>query len=149
MILIFSLVIFTLEVPTMAAEQEVGSNYTGMQDDSDAIKETEDNAVQPAFAPAVYAIPGIGEVALAATGAVVIGGVTYKASSWIANAVQSYLSADTANEIISKKKRGSIRKEFPSEYLDKTLNEIENDAKAGNAKARTAKKLLKEKRFDK
>lgn len=30
-------------------------------------------------------------------------------------------------------------REFPTEYLDKTLNEIEKDEKAGNAAAKKAK----------
>lgn len=97
----------------------------------------------------VYFIPGIGQVTLLGTGVVVGGGVAYEASSWIAEMVNSYLAADTADEIISKKKKGSIRKEFPSEYLDKTLNEIEKDAKAGKPRAKKAKKLLTDKRFDK
>lgn len=83
------------------------------------------------------------------TGVVVVGVVVYEASSWIAKMVNSYLAADTADEIISKKKKGSIRKEFPSEYLNKTLNEIEKDAKAGKPRAKKAKKLLTDKRFDK
>lgn len=107
------------------------------------------DAVQPMIALPVYFIPGIGQAALIATGAVIVGGITFKASSWIAKAVHSFLKAETADQIISKNKRGSIRKEFPSEYLNKTLNEIEKDAKAGKAKAKKAKKLLIDKRFDK
>ncbi|WP_378211802.1 RHS repeat-associated core domain-containing protein, partial [Anoxybacteroides rupiense] len=45
-----------------------------------------------AIAVGVYFIPGIGEVALLATGAVVLGGITYKAGSWIANKVKTYQS---------------------------------------------------------
>lgn len=108
-----------------------------------------DNAVQPMSTVPLYFIPGIGQVALFATGVVVIGGITYGASSWLAKAVKSFLQAQTADEIISKNKKASIRKEFPSEYLDKTLNEIEKDAKAGKARAKKAKKLLTDKRFDK
>lgn len=69
----------------------------------------------------------------------------YEASSWIAEMVNSYLAADTADEIISKKKKGSIRKDFPSEYLDKTLNEIEKEAKARKPRAKKVKKLLTDK----
>ncbi|CAM4102220.1 hypothetical protein [Lederbergia lenta] len=78
-----------------------------------------------------------------------IGGVLYVAGSWVYNAVKSFLKAETADQIISKKKKASIRKEFPSEYLNKTLNEIEKDAKAGKARAKKAKKLLTDKRFNK
>lgn len=69
--------------------------------------------------------------------------------SWVYNAVKSFLKAETADQIISKKKKASIRKEFPSEYLNKTLNEIEKDVKAGKARAKKAKKLLTDKRFNK
>lgn len=48
-----------------------------------------------------------------------------------------------------KNRKGTIRSEFPGEYYDKTLNEIEKDAKAGNARTRTAKKLLNDNRFKK
>ncbi|MED0670110.1 hypothetical protein P4S95_07725 [Aneurinibacillus aneurinilyticus] len=98
---------------------------------------------------AVYAIPGIGEVALLATGAVLIGGAIYEAGSWLYDVVASWLKSDTARDIIAKKKKGSILREFPSEYLDKTLNEIEKDAKKGVPNAKKAKKLLTDKRFDK
>lgn len=55
----------------------------------------------------------------------------------------------TANDIISNRRRGSIRREFPGEYLDKTYGEIKKDAKAGKKRARTAKKLLEDSRFKK
>lgn len=98
---------------------------------------------------AVYFIPGIGQVALLVTGAIAIGGAMYWAGSWIYDVVQSYLKSETANDIISKKKKASIRKEFPTEYLDKTLNEIEKAAKKGVPRAKKAKKLLTDGRFNK
>lgn len=52
-------------------------------------------------------------------------------------------------QVISESKKGNINQEFPSEYKNKTINEILSDAKKGNKAARTAKKLLFEKRFDK
>lgn len=39
---------------------------------------------------AVYTIPGIGEVALLATGAIVVGGIIYEAGSWVYNKYVSY-----------------------------------------------------------
>lgn len=146
MLLIFSMFIFTLDVSVLASERSTDL----VSKENQPIVES-DNAIQPmvALPYPVYFIPGIGQAALIGTGAVIVGGITFKASSWVAKAVKSFLKAETADQIISKKKRGSIRKEFPSEYLNKTLNEIEKDAKKGNAKARKAKKLLNEKRFDK
>ena len=55
----------------------------------------------------------------------------------------------TAGEAISTYKQASIRREFPSEYLDKSLAEIETDARSGNAAARTALKLLFGRQYDK
>lgn len=55
----------------------------------------------------------------------------------------------TAAEWIAKYCKGSILREFPEEFLDMTLEEIERLAKAGNAKARKALKLLRDLRFRK
>ncbi|MCG7315952.1 hypothetical protein [Brevibacillus laterosporus] len=98
---------------------------------------------------AVYAIPGIGEVALLATGAIAIGGAIYSVGSWLYDVFQSWFKADTADDIISSKKKGSIRREFPTEWLNKTLDEIESAAQRGDKNAKKAKKLLTDKRFDK
>jgi len=48
----------------------------------------------------------------------------------------------TANEIMQKYKKGTIRREFPAEYLEVKYEDIEKDAKAGKASAKKAKKLL-------
>ncbi|WP_138752825.1 RHS repeat domain-containing protein [Paenibacillus sinopodophylli] len=55
----------------------------------------------------------------------------------------------TAREIITKTKKGAINKEFPSQWVDKTMEEIERAAKQGDKDAKKAKKLLTDKRFDK
>lgn len=55
----------------------------------------------------------------------------------------------TAQDIIINEKKGAINSEFPKEWLDKTLDEIEKAARAGDSSARKAKKLLNDKRFDK
>lgn len=99
-----------------------------------------------------YFIPGVGQVLLAATGVVVIAGVTIYATHWAAKAITNFFNSEdnmTANDIISNRRRGSIRREFPGEYLDKTYGEIKKDAKAGKKRARTAKKLLEDSRFKK
>jgi|GEM_PF-1941260 len=54
-----------------------------------------------------------------------------------------------ARDIITKEKKGAINQEFPKEWQDSTLNEIEKAAKQGNKSAQKAKKLLNDKRFDK
>lgn len=58
----------------------------------------------------------------------------------------------TAQEIISKFRKGSVMREFPEEFLGKTLKEIEEISKQGGElgrKAKTALKLLKDGRFRK
>ncbi|CAF4007233.1 unnamed protein product [Rotaria sp. Silwood1] len=60
----------------------------------------------------------------------------------------SVLLAKAAEEVISEKKV-SIRQEFTSEWLGKTLENIEKAAKAGDPSARKAKKPLNDKQFDK
>ena len=60
-----------------------------------------------------------------------------------------WFAKETADKIISKTKKGSVRQEFPGEWLDKTPEEIEAAAKKGDRSAQKAKKLLNDKRFDK
>jgi hypothetical protein len=55
----------------------------------------------------------------------------------------------TARDIIAKEKKGTIHRVFPVEYLDKTLAEIERDARQNVPNAKTAKKLLTDSRFNK
>jgi RHS repeat-associated protein len=55
----------------------------------------------------------------------------------------------SADDFISQSCKGSVRREFPSQYLDKTLEEIRQAAKSGDAIARKADKLLREGRFRK
>ncbi|MBN8786803.1 MAG: hypothetical protein J0I84_06925, partial [Terrimonas sp.] len=55
----------------------------------------------------------------------------------------------TAQDIISKDRKGSINSEFPDQYRDKTLDQIEKAAKQGQEGAKKALKLLKDGRFKK
>jgi hypothetical protein len=57
--------------------------------------------------------------------------------------------AETARQIIEKYKKGSIWREFPGEWADKTMEEIERAARAGDKSAQKAKKLLTDGRFNK
>ncbi|TDM15155.1 hypothetical protein [Macrococcoides canis] len=45
-----------------------------------------------ALAPAVYVVPGIGQVALLTTGAIVVGGVTIASGTWLYNKISSHFS---------------------------------------------------------
>jgi len=53
-------------------------------------------------AAGVYFIPGIGQVAITVTGAVVIGGATIAAGSWLYNKVTAYFGKKDAEEAASK-----------------------------------------------
>lgn len=99
-----------------------------------------------------YLIPGVGQVLLAATGVVIIGGVTIYATHWAANAIKNFFNNEdnmTANDIISNRRKAGVRREFPGEYLDKTLKQIKKEADAGKSRAKKAKKLLQDGRFKK
>lgn len=74
-----------------------------------------------------YFIPGVGQVLLAAIGAVVIAGATIYATHWAANTIKNFFNSEdnmTANDIISNRRKAGVRREFPGEYLNKTLKEI-------------------------
>ena len=53
----------------------------------------------------------------------------------------------TADEIISESQKGRVRREFPSEWLNKTKAEIEKAAKKGDKVAKKARKLLRDNDF--
>lgn len=55
----------------------------------------------------------------------------------------------TAEQVISRYKHASIRRQFPSQYVRSTLEEIEAAARSGEKPAKTALKLLFSRRFDK
>lgn len=70
----------------------------------------------------------------------------------ILNAEQEEIN-ETAEEIIQKSRKGSIKAEFPSEFYKKTLKEIielsKSNKKDISRKAKKALKLLKDGRFKK
>ena len=78
-----------------------------------------------------------------------VGYTAYQVGTWIGDCINSFNQNETADQYISKNRKAGIRAKFPGEYLDKTLNEIEKDAKAGNSRANTAKKLLRDNRWKK
>jgi hypothetical protein len=55
----------------------------------------------------------------------------------------------TAAEIIAEECEGSIHREFPSQWLGETLDEITRVARTGDKSARKALKLLNDRRFKK
>ncbi|MGG0822006.1 hypothetical protein ABE099_03940 [Paenibacillus turicensis] len=79
-----------------------------------AVKVSTSNKIQPtaAAAAAVYFIPGIGQIAIAATGAIIIGGVAIAAGTWLYDTITSWLGDSTAREI------ASVRAKIPSRLRD-------------------------------
>jgi hypothetical protein len=55
----------------------------------------------------------------------------------------------TADEIIAHEKRAAIRRLFPAEFLSSTYDRITRAATAGSKAARSAKKLLDRREYDK
>ncbi len=71
---------------------------------------------------------------------------------WVVEALGRYQGDPrTARQIIVDEKRASItrKKDFPSELLDKTFDEIEKLAKQGSRRAKQMRKMLTDSRFDK
>ncbi len=142
-------------IGSAAAKIAGGNSQTG---GSIAANGTKNNSLFEGIA-GTYDIPGVGEVEVLVSGAIVIWGIVYTAESavgeWVYNKAYDWLILNTAmgdsiaQDVIAKEKKGSINREFPAEWLDKSLKEIEDAARQGDASARTAKKLLKDKRFDK
>jgi RHS repeat-associated protein len=80
-----------------------------------------------------------------AGGEVVVGGI-------IAGLVYVFANGDLdrlAQDIIANDRKGSINREFPDEYRNETLRDIENAAKKGKQAAKKALKLLRDGRFKK
>lgn len=71
--------------------------------------------IQPQMLPAaagVYFIPGIGEIAIAATGVIVLGGVAVVAGSWLYDTITDWLSDSDARAI------AKIKGKIPSRLRD-------------------------------
>lgn len=73
----------------------------------------------------VYFIPGIGQIAITATGAVIVGGLAIKGGSYLYNQISAYFSKKTAEkaaEEIPKKLKTSDMKVDLSKFKDKNGN---------------------------
>ncbi|KIL48606.1 hypothetical protein KP77_22580 [Jeotgalibacillus alimentarius] len=78
-----------------------------------------------AAAAGVYFIPGIGQIALTATGALIIGGATIAAGSWLYNQVSAYFgkkAAEKAADTIPKNLKSSDMKVDLGKFKDKNGN---------------------------
>ena len=75
----------------------------------------------------VYFIPGIGEIAIAATGAIVVAGVTVAVGSWLWNTISSWL-ADSHSQKIAKI-RASIPSQLRKPNGDVNLSKFTNKQK--------------------
>lgn len=130
------------------------SEFKLLLENSSDIKFEEQSLNSRSFAMApglVFFVPSVGTVAIAAGGVIILAGAVVT-TAWIINAVKNHVNNEdnwTADQIISKKRKGSIRREFPGEYLNKKYKDIKNEANKGNAKAKKAHKLLNDGRFKK
>ncbi|TFW45531.1 hypothetical protein [Bacillus sp. 005/A4HT-01/001] len=148
-LLALSIFTFVLQAPVKATENETIVINTNDFVSSEGEKINPDQLAETKFAIPLpfFFIPGLGQVAVLATGAVIVGGMIFSSKSWEAQVVKHHKM--TANEYISKNRKASIRNKFPTEYLNKTIDQINKDASKGIKKAKTAKKLLTDNRFKK
>ncbi|MDQ0815666.1 hypothetical protein QF033_000244 [Bacillus pumilus] len=147
-LLALSVFTFVLQAPAKATENEnIVINPNDLVSSEGEINHDQIAETKFAIPIPFFFIPGLGQVAVLATGAVIVGGMIFSSNSWEAQVVKHHKM--TANEFISKNRKGKIRGEFPTEYLNKTIDQINKDAKKGIKKARTAKKLLTDNRFKK
>ncbi|MBE1555412.1 hypothetical protein [Sporosarcina limicola] len=110
----------------------------------------EDLEVNPQAAiGTLFLVPGVGPAVVIGVGLFAVGYTSYQVGTWIGDCINSFIEHESADKYISKNRKAGIRAKFPGQYLEKTLNEIEKDAKAGNSDAKTAKKLLTDGRWKK
>lgn len=101
-ILVIALFVTSIPLESFAMEGNTPVNTTS------ELKKNEEQKYGSAAIIGVYAIPGIGEVALLATGAVVLGGVAYGAGSWLGKKVKTWLaSQNIANKVPNKLKKST------------------------------------------
>lgn len=74
-----------------------------------------------AAAAGIYAIPGIGQVTITITGAIIIGGAVIKAGSWVYNQVSVYFSKKAAEKAASK-----IPNDLKSDDMQVDLGKFKN-----------------------
>ena len=86
------------------------AEFTNLLNQAVEVSNSEDNGIQTRspIAAGVYFIPGIGEVAIAATGVIVVAGVAVVAGTWLYNTITEWLSNSQARTI------AKIRAKIPS-----------------------------------
>ena len=82
---------------------------------------------------------------LVATGAEIIWG----AKKGVKTLTKAEKMSMTAEEIIAIEKKPTVRREFPGQWLNSSLPNIEKAAKSGDRSAKTAYKILTDNRFNK
>lgn len=87
------------------------SEFTTLLYQAIKVEQSQDGAqTYMAIAAGVYFIPGIGEVAILATGAIAVAGVTIAAGSWLYETITEWLSDSEAQEI------AAIKAQIPSRF---------------------------------
>lgn len=98
-----------------------------------AVLVSDNNRMQSraAIATTIYFIPGIGEVAIAATGVIAIAGVTIAVGTWLYNTINDWLSDSSRREIAEV--RASIPSRLRNENGDVDLGKFKDKVKGKNS----------------
>jgi len=105
-----------LPISTLAAEKE---DVDFIQSEPEIVMNKDLEVDSRATIGVLYVVQGIGTALAIGTGIFVVGFATYKVGSWIGDCINSFIEKETADQYISKNRKGSIRSEFPGEYYDK------------------------------
>ena len=89
------------------------------------------NQTRVAIAAGIYFIPGIGEIAIAATGAIVVAGATVAVGSWLYKTITNWLN-DSAKQEIARVK-GAIPSRLRNSDGNVDLSKFKDKIKGKNA----------------
>lgn len=91
----------------------------------------------------VYFIPGIGQIAITVTGALIVGGVTIAAGSWVYNKVSAYF----AERAYEKAKKNGAKTKNHSTQSTSTKTSLPTTGKALSSKDLKDSKGVKQRRY--
>ena len=104
------------------------AEFESLLDHAILISETSNSSARiAAIGAGIYFIPGIGEVVIAATGAIAVAGVTITVGTWLYKTITNWLSNSSKREIA--KIRASIPKRLRKKNGDVNLGKFKNKVK--------------------
>lgn len=107
------------------------AEFESLLDKAVLVSQDDEPQTRAAIAAGIYFIPGIGEIAIAATGAIVVAGVTVAAGTWLYNTITNWLSDSSKKEIA--KVRASIPSRLRDENGNVDLGKFKNKVKGKNS----------------